>query len=221
MYPDSHDESKFSTPSKGQPLREKLSAKSRQTPSSKPPSRSSLSKGLHAAKMETIAERAGVAVGPLYNHFEDRNALLAALVEERRVALVGELDSSLATYKGEPFELGLSDFITAFIYYCEARVSLVALMVRGRAFARAAQTKGGRAGSDRAADSRAGEARDPLESGRRGPRADALPDLVLGSMLKAALEDSRVRPQTEPARPKSGRADVTAGAARNDSCRAV
>ena len=35
--------------------------------------------GLHAARMDDIAARAGVSVGTLYNHFQDRDALLAAL----------------------------------------------------------------------------------------------------------------------------------------------
>ena len=38
------------------------------------------SDGLHAARMERIAARAGVAVGTLYNHFDDREALVLALV---------------------------------------------------------------------------------------------------------------------------------------------
>src|SRR6266508_4489678 len=39
------------------------------------------------ARMERIAARAGVAVGTLYNHFQDRNALVAALVRSRREAV--------------------------------------------------------------------------------------------------------------------------------------
>ena len=39
--------------------------------------------GLDAATMAQIAERAGVAVGTLYNRFADRDALLEALLSER------------------------------------------------------------------------------------------------------------------------------------------
>jgi AcrR family transcriptional regulator len=51
--------------------------------------------GLHAAHMGDIAARAGVAVGTLYNHFEDREALLAGLLGARRTELLGRLDAAL------------------------------------------------------------------------------------------------------------------------------
>ena len=55
------------------------------------------------ARMEDIAERAGVSVGTLYNHFEDRTALLRELVRVRREALIERLDGVLARVEGEPF----------------------------------------------------------------------------------------------------------------------
>jgi AcrR family transcriptional regulator len=53
--------------------------------------------GLHSAHMGDIAARAGVSVGTLYNHFEDREALLAALLEARRAELLRRLDQVLAS----------------------------------------------------------------------------------------------------------------------------
>ena len=50
--------------------------------------------GLHAAHMGDIAAQAGVAVGTLYNHFADREALLAGLLEARR-ELIAEIDGAL------------------------------------------------------------------------------------------------------------------------------
>ncbi len=52
--------------------------------------------GLHAARMERIASEAGVAVGTLYNHFEDKGALVAALMASRRQDLIDRLDAELA-----------------------------------------------------------------------------------------------------------------------------
>lgn len=43
-------------------------------------------------RMEDIAARAGIAVGTLYNYFEDRKTLVSALLESRTRALLDELD---------------------------------------------------------------------------------------------------------------------------------
>lgn len=51
--------------------------------------------GLANAHMNDIAARAGVAVGTLYNHFKDRDALLAALLETRRAELLARMDAFL------------------------------------------------------------------------------------------------------------------------------
>jgi AcrR family transcriptional regulator len=69
--------------------------------------------GLVAARMETIAERAGVSVGTLYNHFDDRAALLDALMKRRREALLNQLDDALADADGRPFREQLSTFLAA------------------------------------------------------------------------------------------------------------
>jgi len=47
--------------------------------------------GLAGAAMSQIAERAGVAVGTLYNRFKDREALLQALLAQRRAELLEEI----------------------------------------------------------------------------------------------------------------------------------
>jgi len=52
--------------------------------------------GLHAAHMGEIASRAGVSVGTLYNHFKDREALLAGLMEARRAEMLSQLDEALS-----------------------------------------------------------------------------------------------------------------------------
>lgn len=47
-------------------------------------------------RMEDIAARAGVAVGTVYNYFEDRKALVSALLESRTRSLLDELDAGAA-----------------------------------------------------------------------------------------------------------------------------
>src|SRR5690242_11278649 len=44
------------------------------------------------ASMETIASRAGVAVGTLYNHFADRQALLFAIAEAHSTEVMRRLE---------------------------------------------------------------------------------------------------------------------------------
>src|SRR5579864_4597882 len=51
-----------------------------------------LSEGLHTARMNDIAQRAGVAVGTLYNHFADRDAIVEALMAERKRQLLERVD---------------------------------------------------------------------------------------------------------------------------------
>ncbi len=46
-----------------------------------------------SARMDAVAREAGVAVGTLYNHFDDRDRLLAELNEAQRVELLGRLDA--------------------------------------------------------------------------------------------------------------------------------
>jgi len=66
--------------------------------------------GLEGATMAQIAERAGVAVGTLYNRFADREALLDALRTERRAEVLAELDRTLASNEAAGFREQLIGF---------------------------------------------------------------------------------------------------------------
>lgn len=68
-------------------------------------------RGFAAAHMNDIAAHAGVAVGTLYNHFEDRDALLAALIEMRRAALLEEMDRFLAEPTSGDFRADLGELV--------------------------------------------------------------------------------------------------------------
>lgn len=67
--------------------------------------------GLANAHMNEIAARAGVAVGTLYNHFKDRDALLAALLETRRAELLARLDSFLDQPSSGNFRADLTGLV--------------------------------------------------------------------------------------------------------------
>ena len=85
--------------------------------------------GLHSARMDDIAGRAGVAVGTLYNYFADRNALLCALVDSRRDELIQRFDQALAAAEGLPFRRQLEMFVMAvFEHFQSHRPFIVILM---------------------------------------------------------------------------------------------
>jgi AcrR family transcriptional regulator len=69
--------------------------------------------GLHAARMERIAARAGVAVGTLYNHFRDKDALLRSLARSRREALLERVDAALAAVEPGDVRARLHAFLGA------------------------------------------------------------------------------------------------------------
>lgn len=83
-----------------------------------------------SARMESIAAHAGVAVGTLYNHFEDRRALVAALVRSRREALLARLDAALAEVRGEPAARQLRAYLSAVEQHGRAHGPLLAVLMQ-------------------------------------------------------------------------------------------
>ncbi len=65
-----------------------------------------------AASMAAIARHARVAVGTIYNHFKDRDALLRALVLARRKDIVEQIAASARATVGAPFRAQLDAFVT-------------------------------------------------------------------------------------------------------------
>ena len=58
--------------------------------------------GLHRGRMEHVSRRAGTAVGTLYNHFENRDALLATLLStRRRVTILPVFSRELLSFSHE------------------------------------------------------------------------------------------------------------------------
>ncbi len=87
--------------------------------------------GLERASMAQIAEEAGVAVGTLYNRFKDREALLEALLFERRADLLAKLDTQISELIQAGFRLKLSSFFcTLFTHFEEHRAFLRLVFAR-------------------------------------------------------------------------------------------
>ncbi|MGN6105518.1 MAG: TetR/AcrR family transcriptional regulator [Kofleriaceae bacterium] len=61
-------------------------------------------RGLHGAALAQIAERAGLAVGTLYNYFADRDAMIQALFETRRATLRPQIAAAVEAGEGLSFE---------------------------------------------------------------------------------------------------------------------
>jgi AcrR family transcriptional regulator len=86
--------------------------------------------GLHAAHMDSIAAKAGVSVGTLYNHFEDREALLTGLLAARRGELVGKIDEAIREAAGRPLRERLRGILRAFSGHCDAHRKFVHIVLQ-------------------------------------------------------------------------------------------
>lgn len=86
-------------------------------------------KGLDTAKMDEIATRAGVSVGTLYNHFQDRNALIDSLAIERRSEALSRLDIALEETEGKPFAEQVTAFVQAYCDHIQAHGAFLSSMI--------------------------------------------------------------------------------------------
>jgi AcrR family transcriptional regulator len=87
-------------------------------------------RGFSGAHMEEIAERAGVAVGTLYNRFADRDALWKELCRSRREALLVKLDETLLRVREQPFEEALRALLTTFVDHWAAHRGFLAVLMQ-------------------------------------------------------------------------------------------
>lgn len=87
--------------------------------------------GLHTAKVESIAARAGVSVGTIYNHLGDRDSVLNALIIERKAEMLEQLDRALQDGEGRPFEVQLEAFFRAMVVHFEAHGKFFYILMQG------------------------------------------------------------------------------------------
>jgi AcrR family transcriptional regulator len=87
--------------------------------------------GVHDASMGQIARAAGVAVGTLYNHFVDRDALLRSLMDLRRGELLARLDRSLAELQRAPFRARLEGLLRAMASHVDEHRPFLRILLDG------------------------------------------------------------------------------------------
>ncbi|HEY8090400.1 MAG TPA: TetR/AcrR family transcriptional regulator [Polyangiaceae bacterium] len=137
-------------------------------------------KGFHGARLQDIAARARIAVGTVYNHFEDKDAVLAALLEERS-------EEMLARFRPAPGDSG------AFRARLEARMARVlAYVLEHRAFFTIANEHGVFAGSAAPGAGGAGKGLKRVERFRAAFRAIVEEGIASGD-LEPLRADTMVR----------------------------
>ena len=103
-------------------------------------------KGFHGARLQDIASGARIAVGTVYNHFEDKDAVLAALLEERSEAMLAQLRPA----RGDrgPFTARLEARLARVLGYVQEHRAFFAIATEHGVFAGSA-SPGARAASKR------------------------------------------------------------------------
>ena len=86
------------------------------------------------ARMEDIAARAGVSVGTLYNHFEDREALLRELLRVRREHLLERVDTVVAEVEGRAFGEQLRAVLTLVVEHFREHSRFFALVLQSEIY---------------------------------------------------------------------------------------
>src|SRR5882757_3989278 len=70
--------------------------------------------GLPGASLQGVAQRAGVAVGTIYNYFDDRDELFAEVFARRRTELLAALDAAAREARGNSsFDIQVRAFVRA------------------------------------------------------------------------------------------------------------
>jgi len=83
--------------------------------------RAIVEEGLEGASLLSIARRAGVAVGTIYNYFHDRQELFRELFGTRKAELVAALEHGMKGVAREPFAVQLEAFARIFLETYDAR----------------------------------------------------------------------------------------------------
>ena len=77
--------------------------------------------GVDASSLQVIAKRAGVAVGTIYNYFQDRQELFHELFTKRKSELVTQVDAEMKGWADQKFEAQLLGFATLLLTHWDSR----------------------------------------------------------------------------------------------------
>jgi AcrR family transcriptional regulator len=87
--------------------------------------------GVPNTNLQAVAKRAGVAVGTIYNHFEDRSELFAELFSRRREELYETLDAATKKAAGRGFDAQLEAHVSTVFSYFDTRRAFLRLALDG------------------------------------------------------------------------------------------
>jgi AcrR family transcriptional regulator len=155
-------------------------------------------RGFHRARIQDVAARARIAVGTVYNHFDEKEDLLRALLEERTEGLVAEMGRR----EGDPsgFEAALTARIERMLHYVETHRAFFTVAAEHGAIgasSASATVPGGKAGRSiaRARATFAAVVQEGIASGELEPLDANRLARALGALFRAfslgALEDGR------------------------------
>ena len=88
--------------------------------------------GVPGTNLQAVAKRAGVAVGTIYNHFEDRSELFAELFARRRQELLNALDSASKKTATARFDAQLESYVSTVLAYFDTRRQFLRLAMDGQ-----------------------------------------------------------------------------------------
>lgn len=154
--------------------------------------------GVRGTRVEDIAKRAGVAVGTLYNYFDDREELLAALTTRRRAEIVKTLEAASEGARGKPWSVEFEDFLRATLTYLEQHRRFFAILIQGEVLTpspekRAAKEPHGSGLDDVYACMERLVRRGVAEGALKPAFADLYPALLLGMLRSAIVHDRYTR----------------------------
>ncbi len=150
--------------------------------------------GFAAARIEDVAARAGVSVGTVYNHFEDRDALVEALITHRREELTGRIDEALRRSAAEGFAAQLETFVRALLEHFEAHRAFLSALLEGE-HARTRSPVGPRNARPNAALLEVHRRAEKLvkrglaEGALRGTGSELFPEYLVGAVRGALLHE--------------------------------